>query len=128
MNELVRDLHAPVDDEYSLRCAGCDYDGYEAEAPAWPCRTADLVYTAEEIAETTSTYWSWRKWTDAARHRRALASGWGFGDDLRLTFLREVRRQGEVLDRWLALTSKSATGGAVIYDESVTVQARGRIR
>lgn len=52
----VRDLHrprwyepyAPLGQVW-LVCHGCD-EGAHAEAPAsWPCRTADIVYTAEEI-------------------------------------------------------------------------------
>ena len=42
----LRELHVPG---YSLTCGGCDLDGFEAEAPEWPCRTAELVYTAAEI-------------------------------------------------------------------------------
>lgn len=36
---VVLDLHAS-DDGY---CRGCDLDGYEAEAPAWPCTTTTTV-------------------------------------------------------------------------------------
>lgn len=36
----VLDLHA--EDEHG-ECAGCDYSGYEAESPDWPCRTVDVV-------------------------------------------------------------------------------------
>jgi hypothetical protein len=46
----VRELHIPWDD---LTCKGCDYGGYEAEDPAWPCRTAAIVYNEAEIAEIT---------------------------------------------------------------------------
>jgi hypothetical protein len=53
----VRNLHRPRwYDPYSpsgqvwLTCHGCD-EGAHAEAPAsWPCSTAEIVYTAEEIA------------------------------------------------------------------------------
>ena len=44
----VRALHAPSGDSW-LCCEGCDMDGWEAEAPEWPCRTARLVYSAAEI-------------------------------------------------------------------------------
>ena len=50
--EQVRTLHAPSDDLWP-KCQGCDADGWEAEYPEWPCRTADLVYTPEEITQIT---------------------------------------------------------------------------
>ena len=40
----VAELHSP--DEFDGRfrqCQGCDYDGYDGERPAWPCRTWDLI-------------------------------------------------------------------------------------
>jgi hypothetical protein len=54
----VRELHRPRwYDPYSpagqvwLVCDGCD-EGAHAEAPAsWPCSTAEIVYTDEEIAQ-----------------------------------------------------------------------------
>lgn len=36
----IAGLHSP--DEHRS-CEGCDYGGYEAEAPEWPCRTWDLL-------------------------------------------------------------------------------------
>lgn len=53
----VRELHAPRwYDPYSrsgqvwLVCHGCD-EGAHAESPApWPCSTAEIVYSEEEIA------------------------------------------------------------------------------
>jgi hypothetical protein len=52
----VRELHRPrwynpysQSGQVWLVCHGCDEGGH-AEAPAsWPCRTAEIVYTAEEI-------------------------------------------------------------------------------
>ena len=55
----VRALHQPAwhrqytgryPEETWLVCHGCDEGPYAEAAPGWPCRTADLVYTAEEIA------------------------------------------------------------------------------
>lgn len=50
MIEALRELHGPVGDYY-LKCEGCDAEGYEQEAPFWPCRSAELLYSAEEIAQ-----------------------------------------------------------------------------
>jgi len=56
--EAVRQLHQPVwyrtyhlrPEQVWLVCSGCD-EGPHAEGPAdWPCRTADLAYSPEEIA------------------------------------------------------------------------------
>jgi hypothetical protein len=54
--ERIRQLHRPVwHDERGqswLLCDGCD-EGSHAELPAgWPCRTAGIVYSADEIAAT----------------------------------------------------------------------------
>jgi hypothetical protein len=38
----VLDLHANVDQ----MCAGCEFGGYEAERPSWPCATTDAIATA----------------------------------------------------------------------------------
>lgn len=38
----VLDLHANVD----RMCDGCEFGGYEAERPSWPCATIDAVATA----------------------------------------------------------------------------------
>ena len=43
----VRDLHA-AQDRAAPYCAGCDV-GFAGEQPDWPCRTATLVYTPDEI-------------------------------------------------------------------------------
>jgi len=42
----VLDLHAEQDGVAWTTCAGCDTDGYDAEAPPWPCRTVDAVAEA----------------------------------------------------------------------------------
>lgn len=38
----VLQLHAPSEERHA-RCLGCDYDGFEAEPPEFPCRTYRLV-------------------------------------------------------------------------------------
>lgn len=41
---LIRDvvmLHKP-DSSYD-ECRGCDFGGYEGDAPGWPCRTIRLI-------------------------------------------------------------------------------------
>lgn len=43
LDPLVRDvleLHSQDDDG---DCGGCDFGGWESEAPSWPCRTATLI-------------------------------------------------------------------------------------
>ena len=52
--DAVRELHAPVGD-HAPECKGCDAEGYETEDPRWPCRTAELVDTADEIATVQAT-------------------------------------------------------------------------
>lgn len=44
----VVELHAPRW-SYWWQCQGCDTDGYDAEAPPWPCRTVELIAQAREI-------------------------------------------------------------------------------
>lgn len=67
VDELVdqlRELHAP-DPYESMReiyCQGCDFGGWEGEAPRWPCRTAAKVYSEEEIAEINEAADLWEKW------------------------------------------------------------------
>jgi hypothetical protein len=47
----VLTLHAPVQDTRGLlSCHGCDYGGYDAEPPEWPCRTYVLARDAEEAS------------------------------------------------------------------------------
>lgn len=41
----VVELHAPQWGSW-WTCAGCDFDGYDGEPPAWPCRTAEAVAEA----------------------------------------------------------------------------------
>ena len=45
----LRELHAPC---YGLTCGECgyEYDGGDVKSTAWPCGTAELVYTAAEIS------------------------------------------------------------------------------
>jgi hypothetical protein len=43
--ELLRpvlELHAPTNDRWA-KCDGCDMNGWEAEAPEFPCRTYELA-------------------------------------------------------------------------------------
>lgn len=54
----VRDLHRPRwYDPYErsgqvwLTCAGCDAGAHSESPPGWPCSTAELVYSAQEIAD-----------------------------------------------------------------------------
>lgn len=48
LQRQILELHAPVFDEYDRRgrCDGCDFGGYEAEAPEFPCRTYELAAAA----------------------------------------------------------------------------------
>jgi hypothetical protein len=53
----VRELHRPRwHDPYMpggqvwLACHGCDEGGHATGPAMWPCRTAEIVYTAREIA------------------------------------------------------------------------------
>lgn len=58
--DRVRALHRPVwhdplgartaQNQVWLVCRGCDAGSYAEDPPGWPCSTADIVYTAEEIA------------------------------------------------------------------------------
>ncbi|MFB6392700.1 hypothetical protein [Polymorphospora lycopeni] len=44
----VVELHAPHG--RVSECEGCDFDGYDAERPDWPCRTIELI--AEQVGIT----------------------------------------------------------------------------
>lgn len=39
----IVDLHQRVVDGGRWICEGCDFDGAEAEPPAWPCRTIEVI-------------------------------------------------------------------------------------
>lgn len=39
----VLDLHAPESSTLSPVCRGCNFGGYDAEAPEWPCETWALI-------------------------------------------------------------------------------------
>jgi hypothetical protein len=44
LRRAVLELHGPAESSSPwLECGGCDYAGYEAEPPIWPCRTYRLV-------------------------------------------------------------------------------------
>ena len=67
--EEVRALHAP-DYRYGyLYCDGCDFCGYEAESPEWPCRTASAVYSADERRDIEEAARLTRKWVDQMSNR-----------------------------------------------------------
>lgn len=42
----VLDLHSEDDDH---TCEGCDWDGFEAERPPWPCSTIRVVAEVHDI-------------------------------------------------------------------------------
>lgn len=92
MNEIQR-LHAPVDSYGSLKCEGCDSEGWESETPHWPCRTAVLLYSEDEIKETLYWYEIWRKWMRAVNYRKKMASGWGTQDYLMQIYSRQIIHQ-----------------------------------
>ena len=53
----IRELHRPhwydplvKSGQVWLVCGGCDEGAHAEDPPPWPCRTADLVYTAAEIS------------------------------------------------------------------------------
>lgn len=82
--DQLRDLHKLAEVGLELYCSGCDFGGYEGEEPSWPCRTAELVYTAEEIAEVLEAIelagkWSSQRWKCVAPHRqREPRDAWDF--------------------------------------------------
>ena len=44
LGNAILDLHScDLDAEWGAECPGCDFDGYEGEAPSWPCRTVVAV-------------------------------------------------------------------------------------
>lgn len=43
---MVLDLHAINDSD---ECSGCDYAGWEGEAPEWPCRTVRAISERYEV-------------------------------------------------------------------------------
>jgi dolichyl-phosphate-mannose--protein O-mannosyl transferase len=51
----VRELHTPVEQRYvksvAHYCHGCDLGPHPEDYPDWPCSTAEIVYTPEEIAD-----------------------------------------------------------------------------
>ena len=50
----ILDLHEPVG-RYP-DCHGCDFEGYEAECPAWPCRTTELIAARHGI-DLSNFHW-----------------------------------------------------------------------
>lgn len=49
LRRAILELHAPQRYESGrLHCDGCDMDGYEVEAPDFPCRTYTLAAEASE--------------------------------------------------------------------------------
>jgi hypothetical protein len=51
--ERVRELHKPQERRYirsvAHECHGCDQGPYFEAYPDWPCATAEIVYTPDEI-------------------------------------------------------------------------------
>jgi hypothetical protein len=51
--ERVRELHKPQERRYirsvAYECHGCDQGPYPEGPPDWPCATAEIVYTPDEI-------------------------------------------------------------------------------
>ena len=45
---LVLELHSPSDGAWP-RCQGCEFGGYEAEEPEWPCSTVQAIAGHFEI-------------------------------------------------------------------------------
>lgn len=58
-------LHSPARGDYGFtwpRCDGCDMDGFEAESPAWPCRTAAILWPDPD--EQAALLADWHEWAD----------------------------------------------------------------
>lgn len=73
--EQIRILHTYVEHHLELFCEGCNFGGWEGEAPAWPCQTASLVYTKKEITDVLEAVelanrWSRQRWLCTAPHRQ----------------------------------------------------------
>lgn len=75
MIDELRALHAPNQDRWP-RCEGCDFEGYESEPPSWPCRTAELVYTQEEIDDSLWASEMLAKWTQDWDYRKQMLKPW----------------------------------------------------
>lgn len=78
----VRALHAPEHDGYRVHCQECR-DG--DDLAAWPCPTAEIVYTQEERDDIALAQRLWDQQEKARRHRAERARGWTAVDDLHLT-------------------------------------------
>jgi hypothetical protein len=75
----LRELHAPSVALDSLHCEGCDsYD----EQPEWPCRTAEVIYSGEEVSDVKEAFALYRRWSGQANYRKRMSSGWGMGDEI----------------------------------------------
>lgn len=58
-------LHAPSRGPYDWTgpvCVGCDADGWEAENPTWPCRTAAILWPDPD--EQAAVLADWQEWAD----------------------------------------------------------------
>lgn len=54
----ILDLHHADEVEFP-KCAGCDFGGYEAEEPEWPCRTVQAVAAQHGVELPDAGYlWS----------------------------------------------------------------------
>ena len=68
----IRDLHSPGTDTYGQAyCWGCPYDDseYGEKNLEWPCPTARLVYSPEEIAEVEEAATLEYRWNKSMRSR-----------------------------------------------------------
>lgn len=74
MLDEIRELHEPVESYGSLECHGCDAEGYESEYPHWPCRTAELAYGADEVAEIEADFALFKRWMEPINYRRRMAA------------------------------------------------------
>jgi hypothetical protein len=62
VSRAVLDLHSA---DGRGECEGCDFDGYEAESPEWPCRTVATVANLHGIEVHPDYYLAeqYHKWT-----------------------------------------------------------------
>jgi hypothetical protein len=86
----VRVLHQYTE---RLECEHCEVSySWGAESAPWPCETAALVYSAEEIAEVQHWHRIWERWMRDVEDRKRLAHGWTYMDDMRLQLAKSVIR------------------------------------
>lgn len=59
VTRAILDLHHADEVEFP-KCKGCDFGGYEAEEPEWPCRTVQAV-AAQHGIELPDAGYLWRR-------------------------------------------------------------------